>query len=81
MTQHNGVDPLAHVQPIALPLTPTEFGVVVALTGLGMSAMAGNVPMGKQYQGILSDEHTEAVAFSAFEKLVAALETVTGEAA
>lgn len=79
-TNNNGTTPLAAVTPITLPLTPVEYGVVVALTGLGISAMTGNVRMGQQYQEILHAEHTEAVAFSAFEKLVNALETVTGEA-
>lgn len=84
MTQNptnTGITPLAAVSSITLPLTPVEYGVVVALTGLGISAMTGNVPMGQQYQDILSADHTEGVAFSAFEKLIAALETVTGEGA
>lgn len=80
MTQNmntNGIDPTAAVTPITLPLTPVEFGVVVALTGIGISAMTNNVQMAKQYQAILDTDAAEGVAYSAFEKMLAALTAQT----
>lgn len=66
---------------VMLPLTPTEYGVVVALAGIGLSAMSENGEMASRYREILNTADTAEIAFTAFEKLVMALEAVTGRAA
>ncbi len=69
----NGVNEHAEVHQITLPLTPLEFGVVVALAGIGLSAMTNNVEVAKQYQAMLNTPETEPVALSAFQTLLDAL--------
>jgi hypothetical protein len=75
MTEVNGVSPLAAVATVTLPLTPVELGVVVALAGLGLSAMTGNRQSAEDYQRILANPDVAPVAHQAFAALVSALET------
>ena len=76
MSDQTAVSPLAAVSTVTLPLTPIELGVVVALAGLGLSAMRGDVLNGQKYQTILSNDEIAPVAESAFAALVQALEVV-----
>lgn len=66
---------------VMLPLTPTEYGVVVALAGLGISLMTENRETLDSYREILTSADTSDAAFTAFEKLVQALDAMTGRAA
>jgi hypothetical protein len=73
------ISPLAAVATVTLPLTPVELGVVVALAGLGLSAMTGNRASAEDYQRILANPDVAPVAHQAFAALVSALETQGGE--
>ncbi len=67
------VVPQTAVGTVSLPLTPLEFGVVVALAGIGLSAMTNNVEVAKPYPAMLNTPETEPVALSAFQTLLDAL--------
>jgi hypothetical protein len=75
MSDVNAVSPLAAVSTVTLPLTPIEIGVVVALAGLGLSAMTSNRQMADEYRRILANPDVAPVAHQAFAALVSALET------
>lgn len=69
----NVVSPVSEVRPVPLHLTALEYGVLVALAGIGLSAMTSNTELAQQYRAILERPETADVAFAAFEKALGAL--------